>query len=246
MYKIAIVDDNWETCELFKVMLENLELFKVITFENGATFLDYVKEGNGFEVAIVDLDLPDIYGFDLIKYLRENLSLTLPIIVITGYGDPNYKFKALNLGADDYIVKPINMLEVLLKINNFIKKKKFIEEILNREEIIKEKANMLNIFEKFIKDDIANPLKEFEEKIKELKNNVNLSRELDDSLKTIERIDEKINETLNKIENVLKLYEDKKELISKKKDKLQTLAEIEESINMSIKNSIIKDNEKSN
>ncbi|MCX8059287.1 MAG: response regulator transcription factor [Spirochaetes bacterium] len=242
MYKIVIVDDNWETCELFKVMLENLEIFKVVAFESGESFLEFIKDGENFDVAIIDLDLPDVHGFDLIKNLRENFSITLPIIVITGFGDSNHKFKALSLGADDYIVKPINMFEVVLKISNFVKKKIFIEEILNREEIIREKATMLNMFVEFIKNQLYQPMEEFLIKIKEIKDNKNLEKKFEESFNFLNQLDNKLIETMKKIEGVLNIYNDKKNEIETRKKKLQSLAEIEEVIDLNIKNNIFRKN----
>lgn len=244
MYKIVIVDDNWETCELFKVMLENLEIFKVISFESGNAFLDYIKEGEIFDVSIIDLDLPDIHGFELIKYLRENCNITLPIIVITGFGDTNHKFKALSLGADDYIVKPVNIFEVVLKISNFVKKKIFVEEIFNREEIIKEKANMINMFVSFIKNEIYVPMEQFLEKVKEIKDDKNSEKNFEKTYKFIDEIDKKLNSSLKKMQDVLAIYEEKKDEIEKRKRKLQSLAEIEEMIDGNLKNNIFKNTNK--
>jgi len=237
MYKIAIVDDNWEICELFKVMLENLEIFEVISFDNGQLFMDYLLDKNGMDVAIIDLDLPDVSGYDIIGYLRRNFSASLPVIVITAFNDFNHKIKALELGADDYIVKPVNMFEVVLKINNFMKKKKFIEEILSREEIIKEKAEMLSVFEEFIKDEILLPLENHLDSIKGLK----LHKEPEPKvLNFLDELDNKLKDTSVKIDNILKLYQDKKQAIDSRKKDLQSISEIEEIFNTNMKNNVFK------
>ena len=69
-YKIIIVDDNWEICILFKTIIQNLEMFEVVSFDNGSKFLEFIED-EPFDVAIIDIDLPDISGYELIKKLSS-------------------------------------------------------------------------------------------------------------------------------------------------------------------------------
>ena len=232
MYKIAIVDDNWEICELFKVILENLEIFKVISFDHGSSFKEYLYEGNSLDIAIIDLDLPDTTGYELINFLRTNNYKYLPIIVITAYEDFNHKVKALELGADDYIVKPINIFEIILKINNYLKKKKYIEEIINREAVIKEKAELIYLLETFLVDNIIPEEEKFKNNIKKYRDE---NKNIDKSF-----INELINDLdifSDKVKKLLVITRSKKEIIKSKKQKLHTFKDIEETFNMALKKS---------
>jgi len=69
-FKIVMVDDNWEICELFKTIIQNLEMFEVVSFDKGHRFLEYIED-NPYDIAIIDIDLPDISGYEIIKEIRK-------------------------------------------------------------------------------------------------------------------------------------------------------------------------------
>jgi len=224
MYNIAIVDDNWEICELFKVMLENLEIFKVVSFENGNSFYEYIYDDNNIDVAIIDVDLPDISGFDIIKFLRKKIGASLPIMVVSAFEDFNHKMKALELGADDYIAKPLNMFEVVLKINNYLKKRKFVEQLTDREGIMLEKAEMLLMFEDFLKQEIMDPIENY---IKETNIIKKQGFSNDNIQEFLESLDNKLTNVYQKIEDVLEKSIKRRNEIDEKKKDLKSFEEIE-------------------
>ncbi|MEK6706564.1 MAG: response regulator transcription factor [Bdellovibrionota bacterium] len=84
-------------------------------------------KNNMFQLALMDVGLPDGSGFDLAAELRKT-SPTTAIIFMTAYGNPEDRIHGLELGAEDYVVKPFHLKELLLRIQNVLKRTKFITE----------------------------------------------------------------------------------------------------------------------
>lgn len=79
------------------------------------------SEREGFDLAILDVGLPDGSGFDVAGFLRKKRSSTA-IVFLTAFGNPEDRVHGLELGAEDYIVKPFHFKELILRINNALKR----------------------------------------------------------------------------------------------------------------------------
>ena len=134
---ILIVDDDNRIRELIKEYLEENN-FIVSTANNAEEASEKIKLVN-FEIVVLDIMMPGKSGLELTKKLRKNIST--PIILLTAKGEVDDRIIGLESGADDYLVKPFSPKELLLRINNILKKTK--EEIL--EEKIKIGENLLNL-----------------------------------------------------------------------------------------------------
>jgi pilus assembly protein CpaE len=118
---VLLIDDE---LLYFKMMVKE--------FEKAGYQLDYARTGNeglaavsakNPDVVIVDLKLPDISGFDIIQRLRATKDFSLiPIIVITGKSELGDKVKAFSLGADDYLVKPFDLEELVARLGNLARR----------------------------------------------------------------------------------------------------------------------------
>ncbi|MGL4572420.1 MAG: response regulator transcription factor [Clostridium sp.] len=109
---ILVVDDEISILHLIKMNLE-LQKYNVITATCGNEALELtIKEKP--DIIILDAMLPDISGFELINKIK--LINDIPIIMLTAKGDINDKLLGLQLGAEDYITKPFNSTELLLRI----------------------------------------------------------------------------------------------------------------------------------
>jgi len=121
--KILYVEDDDVLAFITK---DNLE-------ENGFEidhFLDGVQGFNGYkkskyDLCIIDIMLPKMDGFTLAKKIRE-LDVDIPILFLTAKSLKEDKIKGLTLGADDYITKPFNIEELVLKIEIFLRRKKIV------------------------------------------------------------------------------------------------------------------------
>ena len=108
--KIMVVDDEASIADLVEVYLKN-DGYEVFKFYNAADALDCVAKED-LNLAILDVMLPDMDGFTLCQRIREEHFY--PIIMLTAKVEDIDKITGLTLGADDYITKPFNPLELLV------------------------------------------------------------------------------------------------------------------------------------
>tara|TARA_B100001059_G_scaffold218635_1_gene238991 strand:+ start:411 stop:1088 length:678 start_codon:yes stop_codon:yes gene_type:complete len=115
---ILIVDDDDRIRDLLKDYLKNND-YIVSTAENAEQAkkrLEYLK----FDIIILDVMMPGQNGYDLTKEIKKKIKV--PIILLTAKGEVESRIKGLELGADDYIGKPFEPRELLLRIKNIINK----------------------------------------------------------------------------------------------------------------------------
>jgi two-component system KDP operon response regulator KdpE len=111
--RILIVDDEPAIRRFVRTTL-SVQGYHVLEAEDGRTALEVVAR-NPVDLLVLDLGLPDVDGFEVIRQLREGGS-TVPIIVLSSRTDEAGKVKALDLGADDYVTKPFGVDELLARI----------------------------------------------------------------------------------------------------------------------------------
>lgn len=117
---ILIVDDENEIADLLEVYLKN-DGFIVLKCYNAKDTLSCIEHEN-ISLALLDVMLPDMNGFTLCTKIRE--SCLFPIIMLTAKVEDIDKITGLSLGADDYITKPFNPLEVVARIKTQIRRYK--------------------------------------------------------------------------------------------------------------------------
>ena len=115
---ILIVDDEKEIADLIEVYLKN-DGYTVHKFYNGLDALECI-ETQKMDLAILDVMLPDIDGFRICQKIREQYYY--PIIMLTAKVEDTDKIMGLTIGADDYITKPFNILEVKARIKAIIRR----------------------------------------------------------------------------------------------------------------------------
>ena len=120
MYKIGLVEDEKNLNSLVKNYLEK-EGYEVITFFNGEDVLNY-EDLLKVQLWILDIMLGDgINGYDIIKFIREK-NKNVPVIFTSARDQDIDKIVGLELGSDDYIAKPYSPRELILRINNIVKR----------------------------------------------------------------------------------------------------------------------------
>lgn len=131
--KVLIVDDEEEIANLLEVYLKN-EGFQVYKFYNGTDALQCIKKET-IDVALLDVMLPDIDGFQICQKIREKYFF--PVIMLTAKVEDMDKIMGLTLGADDYITKPFNPLEVVARVKTQLRRyKRYNNEHEEREDIV--------------------------------------------------------------------------------------------------------------
>lgn len=115
MAKILIVDDEMTSIEAMRCLLEvNVDVKSTGT---GLKALSMLKEEH-FDLILLDIDLPDISGFDVCKSIKEDESTkNIPVFFISGYKDLIFEMQAYDAGAADYLSKPVNLIRLLMRIN---------------------------------------------------------------------------------------------------------------------------------
>jgi two-component system, OmpR family, alkaline phosphatase synthesis response regulator PhoP len=119
MKRILLVEDEENIRETLKLSLE-LEGYAVAACENGKIALQCFRSER-FDLALLDVMMPEIDGYNLCKIIRLE-DPHLPIIFLTAKSSSQDKVQGLKLGADDYISKPFNLEELLLRMGNLIKR----------------------------------------------------------------------------------------------------------------------------
>ncbi|MDF2557460.1 MAG: response regulator with CheY-like receiver domain and winged-helix DNA-binding domain [Bacillales bacterium] len=125
MFQILVVEDNRNLSLLMRARLEQVG-YKVIQAENGQEALD-VLDSHHIDLIISDIMMPILDGFGLIKNLRE-ANYNMPILVITAKESFEDKEKGFRLGTDDYMVKPVDMNEMLLRVSALLRRAKISNE----------------------------------------------------------------------------------------------------------------------
>lgn len=110
--RVLVIDDEPPIRKLLRTGL-GTEGYQVLEAPNGKTALELIGEKP--DLIILDLGLPDIQGLDLLGLLRSRDEL-VPIIVLSSRADESAKVQALDTGADDYVLKPFGMNELLARI----------------------------------------------------------------------------------------------------------------------------------
>ena len=117
--KILIAEDDISICEMVGNYLTG-EDFAIDAFHEGFAAIKAFETGGDYALALVDLMLPDMSGMEVIKEIRK--ISTVPVIIITARDNDTDKSMGLNLGADDYVVKPFSLIELTARIKANIRR----------------------------------------------------------------------------------------------------------------------------
>ena len=125
MVNILIAEDEENLLNLYKIRLDKRG-YNVILANNGKQAIDIIYKG-GVDLAILDVMLPVYSGFEVLETIRR-LQLDIPVIMATSMGQLNDKKEGFSLGADDYLVKPFDFDELLMRIEAIVRRYKINAE----------------------------------------------------------------------------------------------------------------------
>ncbi|MCK5294606.1 MAG: response regulator transcription factor [Arcobacteraceae bacterium] len=137
---ILIVEDDETASFLLQSFLQDCDFCVdcVYTITDGISYLKNKK----YDLLLLDLSLPDFSGFELLSNI--NNSIVIPTIVISAYSDTNTKVKAFKYGANDYLTKPIDFIELEARIWSLLSRKENINlQDKNKNEILKIDKNQI-------------------------------------------------------------------------------------------------------
>ncbi|HFE65119.1 MAG TPA: diguanylate cyclase, partial [Caldithrix sp.] len=143
MAKILIVDDNEDMLDTLEHLFHFYE-FEVAKAENGKKGIEAAKKEKP-DIIILDALMPVMNGFDACRLLKEDpKTKDIPIIFLSAnYTEDEHKVMGLELGADDYIVKPFNAKELIAKVKSILHKKELIEDLRkNNQQLLEQQGKV--------------------------------------------------------------------------------------------------------
>lgn len=115
---VLVVEDNPEMQQYLHATLSSH--FEIVLADNGRKALE-ILENKRFDLILSDLMMPEMDGMELLEHVKSNAHWkNTPFVMLTALASDKDKFKALNVGLDDYLLKPFNSEELLVRINNLI------------------------------------------------------------------------------------------------------------------------------
>ena len=131
--KILVCDDEKEILEILELYLEK-EGYQIIKARDGLDGIEKLRQNKDFDLAILDIMMPGADGYKVVKEIRK--LYTMPIIMLSAKNQDTDKILGLDLGADDYITKPFNPLEVVARVNAQIRRSNSLLSDEEKEKVI--------------------------------------------------------------------------------------------------------------
>lgn len=156
MFNILVVEDNLDLRELFVTTINNAG-YRAFGATDGLDALN-LMDNTHIDLIVADIMMPKMSGYELTKELRS-LGNSIPILMVTAKDDYDSLQKGFSFGADDYMIKPVNVNELLLRIQALLRRARINSEkkIVIGSTIIDYESMTV----KYNNDDIFLPLKEF-------------------------------------------------------------------------------------
>lgn len=157
MFNILVADDVANIRRLYEYTLEK-NGFKVFSAENGEMALDIIEKQH-IDLMILDVMMPKKDGYEVLKTLRESGS-SLPVLIITAKDAAEDLRRGFALGTDDYMTKPVDEMEMILRIKALLRRSKIAEEqkiIIGQTELVYDSFTV-----KIAREPVILPKKEFQ------------------------------------------------------------------------------------
>lgn len=143
MNNILIVEDDNAISELLSMNL-TVAGFSCEVANDGQQALSFINEAT-YDLALLDIMLPELDGFALFEHMKKN---NIPVIYISAKNDTASKIKGLKIGAEDYITKPFDVLELIVRVEKVLARRFTVQEIFKLDNVhINEKEHTVHINE---------------------------------------------------------------------------------------------------
>lgn len=131
MYNILVVDDDKEIVKAIEIYLSK-EGYHILKAYDGKQALKTIKNNENIHLIILDIMMPEIDGITVANMIRKDKSI--PIIMLSAKSEDYDKIAGLNNGADDYVTKPFNPLELIARVNSQIRRYTTLGSMIQKEE----------------------------------------------------------------------------------------------------------------
>jgi two-component system, OmpR family, alkaline phosphatase synthesis response regulator PhoP len=127
---VLLVDDNLQNLELLQAYLEDLEC-PIRCASDGQEALDLI-EADQPDIILLDIMMPRMSGYQICKKIRDNpLTRSIPVVMVTALNEVSDVERAVECGADDFLTKPVNRLELLTRVRSLLRVR-FLQRELDR------------------------------------------------------------------------------------------------------------------
>ena len=117
--KVLIVDDKQTIAKIIQVYIS--DMFDCIYFDDPIKSIAWLQEGNIPDLIISDINMPNMSGVEFLDYIKKNdLFKAIPFVILSGEDSTTQKIELLEKGADDYISKPFNPMELKVRLKKII------------------------------------------------------------------------------------------------------------------------------
>jgi signal transduction histidine kinase len=139
---VLIVDDEARNIKLLKAYLM-ADQYEILEALNGEEALEIVADSNP-DIVLLDVMMPGIDGFEVCKRLKQDENTQMvPVIMVTALMEKEYRIKALEAGADDFLSKPVDRTEVLVRVKSLLRIKSYHDDLLKSYQDIADKNDRL-------------------------------------------------------------------------------------------------------
>ena len=125
MIKILIVDDEMPICDLIDMNLSAAG-YSCVAVQDGLSAIDEIEK-NTFDLVLLDIMLPGVDGYDVMEYIRP---YKVPVIFISAKHEVKDRVRGLKLGADDYLIKPFDVTELLARVEAVLRRYNKTDKII--------------------------------------------------------------------------------------------------------------------
>lgn len=126
---IMMIDDEATTMEVMRAYLEDAGYTRFVLLEESFRAMAEIEE-NRPDILLLDLVMPELTGFEILNQIRANVQLKhLPVIILTSSSDSETKLKALDQGATDFLAKPVDPSELILRVRNTLAAKAYQNQL---------------------------------------------------------------------------------------------------------------------
>lgn len=140
--QIMIVDDEMINIEVVKAYLEEEGFTNFLTTTRSTLAIDMIRNDKP-DIVLLDINMPQVSGLDILETMRNDNGLKLiPAIVLTASHDPQIKLNALRLGASDFLAKPVDPSELMLRLQNVLAVKAYQDHLAKYSERLEEQVRL--------------------------------------------------------------------------------------------------------
>lgn len=140
--KVMIVDDEIVNIEIVRAYLEEEGFSNFITTTNSTQAVEMVRQLEP-DIVLLDINMPQVNGLEILESMRRDQDLMMiPTVVLTAANDPETKLKALRLGASDFLAKPVDPSELMLRVENVLAVKAYQDHLAKHSERLEQQVRL--------------------------------------------------------------------------------------------------------